>query len=88
MPDAHREWGVPDVTTRPGQDGAGPSAERGPAGAGLLCEAGSVLSRMRDETGAPNLRMRLLALVVALLLAGPLTVALLRGAAAAVRLAV
>ncbi|MDP9436177.1 MAG: hypothetical protein M3P93_13705 [Actinomycetota bacterium] len=46
-----------------------------------------MLSRMRDETGAPNLRMRLLALVVALLLGGPLTVALLRGAAAAVRLA-
>jgi hypothetical protein len=32
--------------------------------------------------------MRLLALVVALLLAGPLTLALVRGAAAAVRLAV
>ncbi len=54
---------------------------------GRLCHAGRVLSRMRDETGAPNLRMRLLALVVALLLGGPLTVALLRGAAAAVRLA-
>ena len=43
---------------------------------------------MRDSSGGPNLRMRLLALVVALLLAGPLTLALLRGAAAAVRLAV
>ena len=43
---------------------------------------------MRDASGRPNLRTRLLALVVALLLAGPLTVALLRGAAAAVRLAV
>ena len=43
---------------------------------------------MRDPSGGPNLRMKLLALVVALLLAGPLTVALLRGAAAAVRLAV
>ena len=42
---------------------------------------------MRDSSGGPNLRMKLLALVVALLLAGPLTVALLRGAAAAVRLA-
>lgn len=28
---------------------------------------------MRDSRGGPNLRMRLLALVVALLLAGPLT---------------
>ena len=43
---------------------------------------------MRDPSGGPNLRMKLLALVVALLLAGPLTLALLRGAAAAVRLAV
>lgn len=43
---------------------------------------------MRDSSGGPNLRMKLLALVVALLLAGPLTLALLRGAAAAVRLAV
>ena len=43
---------------------------------------------MRDSSGGPNLRMKLLALVVALLLAGPLTVALLRGVAAAVRLAV
>lgn len=43
---------------------------------------------MRGPSGGPNLRMRLLALVVALLLAGPLTVALWRGAAAAVRLAV
>ena len=29
---------------------------------------------MRDRTGRPNLRIRLLAIVVALLLAGPLTV--------------
>lgn len=43
---------------------------------------------MRDPSGGPNLTMKLLALVVALLLAGPLTLALLRGAAAAVRLAV
>ena len=55
---------------------------------GLLCQAGPVLSSMRDSSGGPNLRTKLLALVVALLLAGPLTVALLRGAAAAVRLAV
>ena len=53
-----------------------------------LCHPDPVLSSMRDSSGGPNLRMKLLALVVALLLAGPLTVALLRGAAAAVRLAV
>ena len=29
---------------------------------------------MRDRTGRPNLRIRLLAIIVALLLAGPLTV--------------
>ena len=33
-----------------------------------------MLSEMRDRTGGPNVRMRLLALVLALLLAGPLTV--------------
>lgn len=43
---------------------------------------------MRDPSGGPRLRVRLLALVVALLLAGPLTLALLRGVEAAVRLAV
>ncbi len=43
---------------------------------------------MRDSSGGPNLRMKLLALVVALLLAGPLTIAVVRGAAAALRLAV
>ena len=36
---------------------------------------------MRDSRGGPNLRMKLLALVVALLLAGPLTVLVLQGAA-------
>ena len=46
-----------------------------------------MLSSMRDRSGGPNLRMRLLALVVALLLAGPLTVYLVRGAAVAVRAA-
>lgn len=45
----------------------------------VLCHAGTVLSSMRDASGGPNLRMRLLALVVALLLAGPLTVLLVRG---------
>ncbi len=53
-----------------------------------VCHPGAVLSSMRNSSGGPNLRMRLLAVVVALLLAGPLTLALIRGAAAAVRLAV
>ena len=35
---------------------------------------------MRDRRGGPNRRMRLLALVLALLLAAPLTAALLEGA--------
>jgi hypothetical protein len=39
-----------------------------------------MLSVMRDRNGAPNRRMRVLALVLCLLLAGPLT-ALLWGAA-------
>ena len=53
-----------------------------------MCHPDRVLSRMRDSSGGPNLRMRLLAVVVALLLACPLTVALIEGAAAVVRLAV
>ena len=40
-----------------------------------------MLSDMRDQRGGPNRRMRLLALVLALLLAGPLTALLLQGAA-------
>ena len=36
-------------------------------------QAGPVLSEMRDRTGGPNWRMRLLAIVLALLLAAPLT---------------
>lgn len=43
---------------------------------------------MRNSSGGPNLRIRLLAVVVALLLAGPLTVAVVKMAAAALRLAV
>ena len=39
-----------------------------------------MLSEMRDRRGGPNRRMRLLALVLALLLAGPLTVLVLQGA--------
>ena len=35
---------------------------------------------MRDQRGGPNRRMRLLALVLALLLAGPLTALLVQGA--------
>ena len=39
-----------------------------------------MLSEMRDPRGGPNRRMRLLALLLALLLAGPLTGLLLQGA--------
>jgi hypothetical protein len=41
-------------------------------------EAGTVLTALRDRRGRPNLRVRLLALVLALLLAGPLTVLVAR----------
>jgi hypothetical protein len=37
-----------------------------------------VLSALRDPSGRPNLRVRVLAVVVALLLAGPLTLAVLQ----------
>ena len=40
-----------------------------------------MLTQMRDRRGGPNRRMRLLALVLALLLAGPLTALLVQGAA-------
>ena len=50
--------------------------------------AGPVLSGLRDSSGRPNLRVKVLAVVVALLLAGPLTVALLRGLMAVVDLLV
>ena len=53
-----------------------------------MCHPERVLSRMRDSSGGPNLRMRLLAVVVALLLAGPLTAAIIKTAAAALRFAV
>lgn len=39
---------------------------------------GGVLSTLRDGRGRPNLRVRALALVLALLLGGPLTVLLAR----------
>ena len=40
-----------------------------------------MLSEMRDPRGGPNRRMRALALVLALLLAGPLTALVVQGAA-------
>ena len=40
-----------------------------------------MLSEMRDPRGGPNRRMRVLALLLALLLAGPLTALVLQGAA-------
>lgn len=46
-----------------------------------------MLSGMRDTSGGPKLRVRLLALLVALLLGAPLTAAVLRGLEAALRLA-
>ena len=42
---------------------------------------------MRDSRGGPNLRMKLLALVVALLLAGPLTIFVLEAAKRVLELA-
>ncbi len=39
---------------------------------------------MRDRSGGPNVLMRALALLLALLLAGPLTLVLLRAAASAI----
>ena len=39
-----------------------------------------MLGEMRDQRGGPNRRMRLLALLLALLLAGPLTALVLQGA--------
>ena len=39
-----------------------------------------MLSEMRDPRGGPNRRMRALALLLALLLAGPLTAYLVQGA--------
>lgn len=50
--------------------------------------AGAVLNGLRDSSGRPNLRVKVLAVVVALLLAGPLTIALVRGLMAVVDLLV
>ncbi len=53
----------------------------------MLCHPGRVLGSMRDRSGGPNLGIKLLALVVALLLAGPLTVFLFEAAAKVLDLA-
>jgi len=45
-----------------------------------LCHGVRVLSDMRNRSGAPNALMRALALLLALLLAGPLTVLVVRAA--------
>ena len=46
-----------------------------------------MLSEMRDRSGGPNWRMRLLAIVLALLLAAPLTALVVQAAARALDLA-
>lgn len=46
-----------------------------------------VPSNLRDRRGRPTARVRLLALVLALLLAGPLTLLLVQGATRLLRLA-
>lgn len=53
-----------------------------------MCHPGRVLSSMRDSRGGPNLRIKLLALVVALLLAGPLTLFVLQALGKVLDLAV
>ena len=63
-------------------------AVEGRAGDRCLCHPGRVLSSMRDPRGGPNLRIKLLALVVALLLAGPLTLFVLQALGKIVDLAV
>ena len=51
-----------------------------PGSTRLLWHSGRVLSEMRNSRGGPNWGMRLLAIVLALLLAGPLTILVLQGA--------
>ena len=46
-----------------------------------------VLNRMRDRTGAPTVLVRVLAVLLVLLLGGPLTVLLVRAAERALDLA-
>jgi hypothetical protein len=52
-----------------------------------LCHAPRVLHEMRNRRGAPNVLVRALALLLALLLAAPLTVLAVRAAARALELA-
>ena len=53
-----------------------------------MCHRVQMLSDMRDRSGAPNRRMRALALVLLLLLAGPLTALVVRVAARLVDLTI
>lgn len=48
---------------------------------------GGMLGSMRDRSGGPNLAIKLLAILVALLLAGPLTILVIRAAAKVLDLA-
>ena len=59
-----------------------PGARSRPSGP-RLCHRVRVLSDMRNRSGAPNALMRALALLLALLLAGPLTVLVVRAAVSA-----
>lgn len=56
---------------RPSPAGDGPRASR-------RVTVDLVLNGLRDPSGRPNLRVRVLAVVLALLLAGPLTVLVVR----------
>ncbi len=49
--------------------------------AAVPCDGGCVLSEMRDRSGGPTRLMRALALLLVLLLGGPLTVLVVRTAA-------
>ena len=53
----------------------------------VLCHPGRMLREMRNQTGGPNWVVRGLAILLALLLAGPLSVYLLQGLAGLVRTA-
>ena len=64
--------------------GTGGAGREGRAALAAGCEDGAVLSLMRDRRGGPNWVIRGLALVVALLLAGPLTIYLFRAVRAMV----
>ena len=51
----------------------------GTSGGAGLCHPGGVLSEMRNRSGRPNWAVRGLAVLLALALAGPLSVYLLQG---------